>query len=104
MSIARSERLSSAAGLLVLLLAPSSALADPRRDCAARGGTYFEDGTCEVGRDEHRKDCIRQGGRFHSNGECEIHRDPIKDCKSAAGDLMDHGQCYHIVRPGERIR
>jgi len=92
------------AGLLVLLLVPSGAVAGRRQNCAARGGTYFEDGTCEVGRDDRRKDCLRQGGRFLSNGTCEIHHDPIQDCKNAGGDLMHRGKCYHVVRPGERIR
>jgi hypothetical protein len=89
----------SVAGALMLLVVPARGHADMRQDCVAQGGTYFEDGHCEVGRDEQRKKCIRQGGHFLSNGSCEIRRDPVEECKKAGGDGMSDGRCWRIVRP-----
>ena len=91
------------AALLLALAAPARVDAGAMQDCVAQGGTYFDDGHCEVGRDDQRKACLRQGGRFLSNGSCEMRRDPIKDCKDAGGDGYTDGHCWRAVRPGDHI-
>jgi hypothetical protein len=91
------------AGVLLLALVVASGVrAGAMDDCVAEGGTYFEDGPCEVGRDDSRKACLRQGGRFLSNGDCQIRRDPVKECKEAGGDGMTEGHCWRAIRPGDR--
>ena len=88
--------------LLLTLVVPAGVRAGAMSDCIAEGGTYYEDGHCEVGRDDQRKACLRQGGRFLSNGDCEIHRDPVRDCKEAGGDGMTEGHCWRAIRRGDR--
>jgi hypothetical protein len=90
-----------AAVVLLGCVVPARLHAGAMSDCVARGGTYFEDGHCEMGRDDRRKGCLRQGGRFTSSGDCEIRRDPVADCKKAGGDGMHDGRCWRIVRPGD---
>lgn len=93
------------AGVLMLAaLAPGPGRADGMRDCIEQGGTYYEDGRCEIegGRDDARTACLRQGGRFLANGQCEIHRDPVAACKESGGDGMTAGHCWRIARPGDR--
>jgi hypothetical protein len=90
--------------LLVVLAVPVPARAGAMSDCVAQGGTYYDDGHCEVGRDDARKSCLRQGGRFLSSGSCEIRRDPVEECKKAGGDGMTDGHCWRAVRRGDRLR
>ncbi len=84
--------------LMLVLVVPAPVRAGAMNDCVAQGGTYFEDGHCEVGRDDARKACLHQGGRFLSDGSCQIRRDPVDDCKKAGGDGMTDGHCWRIVR------
>jgi hypothetical protein len=91
-------------GVLMLLALAAPARAGSMRDCTAQGGTYFEDGRSELGRDDARKSCLRQGGHFRADGSCEIRRDPVQTCKEMGGDGMAEGHCWRFVRPGDRRR
>jgi hypothetical protein len=71
--------------------------ADRMRDCVEQGGTYFNDGHCEVAREDPAHACRRQGGRYVGNGRCEFaptEQQQVDACKQAGGILMQAGRCY----------
>jgi len=87
------------AGLIALALAtPLPARSDAMRNCVERGGTYLENGTCEIGADEAAKSCRRQGGRYlATSGRCELPaEDPEERCKQAGGIGVHEGKCYRL--------
>lgn len=92
---ARSWMLSIVVGLA---LAATGAEGSAIRDCVEQGGTYHEDGTCEIGAGEAARKCRRQGGRLQG-GWCYLpEEDPIDRCKAAGGVLLLEGKCYKPPR------
>jgi hypothetical protein len=103
--MARNRRGRRAAGALagsiaLALVAPLPAWSGAMRDCVERGGTYLENGTCEMRDDEAAQQCRHQGGRYlASSGRCELPRvDPIERCKQAGGVTIHEGTCYRLRR------
>ena len=81
-------------GLLVFV-SPATAGNAAMRECVERGGTYLENGTCDVSETPARR-CKRLGGRYVGNGRCEFEdtEDPIDRCRQDGGVLMHQGRCY----------
>ena len=80
---------------LLSSVSPATAGNAAIRECVERGGTYLEDGTCEISADLARR-CRQLGGRYLGSGRCEIvdTADPIERCKQDGGVLMHQGRCY----------
>ena len=85
------------AALALVVVRGAAARDDPMRACVERGGTYYEDGHCEVGGDAAAKACRRQDGTYRRDGSCEVERDPVEDCKAAGGVMMQQGRCYGLA-------
>ena len=86
------------ASLLVWLLATPLPARGGMRDCAERGGVWFENGRCELAKDDAAARCHRQGGRWlSSSGSCETARvDPDEECRKRGGIGVHEGKCYRV--------